>query len=763
EPPPGSVSRRGGPLTFVVQKHQARRLHYDFRLEVDGVLKSWAVPAGPSLDSSVKRLAVMVEDHPLEYAGFEGAIPGGQYGAGEVIVWDEGTFSPDEGGRLLFGDRAAAEARVEDGLAKGKLSIFLRGQRLKGSWTLVRTKRDWLLIKHRDEHASSERNILLEETSVLSGLSLDDLRAGKGAAEPTVSAANLPAVPGSRREPLPERPAPMLAALTEKPFSDPGWLFEPKFDGFRTMGVIEQAKVRLLSRRGNDTTAQFGEIAGDLARQPASAVVFDGEIVALGEEGRPSFQLLQQRFQGCVFAAALTVVYFVFDILHLDGFDLTDVPLHLRKRLLQSVLAPTERVRLTDYFTGDGETVYRSAVAADMEGVVAKRRDSTYRAGERSAQWLKVKATRTGDFAIAGYTLGMGSRSHTFGALVLGYFDGGVLTYAGHVGSGFDEGSLTSLRGRLDALRVDGCPFAGTPPVNAPTTWVRPELVAEVRFAEWTEDGVLRAPVFLRLREDKDASEAVSERSVVVPTDGEEPGTAPEAQAVIGQLEQAGARLEIVVEGHRIALTNLDKELWPGAGSSPPVTKRDLLVYFARVAPFILPHLRDRPLTMSRYPNGIQGGHFYQKHWSGPVPEFAGTVSLTSEHAAGSQEYLVCNNLPTLLWLGQNANLELHTWFSRTVPGIGAEDSANDGSADHNTGFPDFLVFDLDPYIYSGAESPGDEPELNREAFARTCEVAGWLKQVLDGLHLPAFVKTSGRTGLHIFVPIHRRLDYRAV
>jgi bifunctional non-homologous end joining protein LigD len=299
--------------------------------------------------------------------------------------------------------------------------------------------------------------------------------------------------------------------------------------------------------------------------------------------------------------------------------------------------------------------------------------------------------------------------------------------------------------------------------VNARTTWVRPELVAEVRFAEWTEDGVLRAPVFLRLREDKDASEAVSERSVVVPTDGEEPGTAPEAQAVIGQLEQAGARLEIVVEGHRIALTNLDKELWPGAGSSPPVTKRDLLVYFARVAPFILPHLRDRPLTMSRYPNGIQGGHFYQKHWSGPVPEFAGTVSLTSEHAAGSQEYLVCNNLPTLLWLGQNANLELHTWFSRTVPGIGAEDSANDGSADHNTGFPDFLVFDLDPYIYSGAESPGDEPELNREAFARTCEVAGWLKPVLDGLHLPAFVKTSGRTGLHIFVPIHRRLDYRAV
>ncbi|HXF50976.1 MAG TPA: non-homologous end-joining DNA ligase, partial [Dehalococcoidia bacterium] len=392
--------------------------------------------------------------------------------------------------------------------------------------------------------------------------------------------------------------------------------------------------------------------------------------------------------------------------------------------------------------------------------------------GRRSAAWLKVKATRSEDFVVGGFTRGQGGRAETFGALLLGSFDDeGRLVYAGHVGSGFDERDLRDLRTRLDALETDVCPFTEPPPLNAPAVWTRPEVVVEVKFAERTRDGRLRAPVFLRVRDDKPAEDvrvAVAEPPSPV---AREPAPAADrglAEDVLEQLSSPKARLTLEVGPHRIPVTNLDKPLWPAVGGRRTLTKRDLLVYLARMAPYLLPHLRDRPLTLLRFPDGIAGERFYQKHWEQPLPPFVETVRLFSEHNEGDQEYLLCNNLPTLLWLGQVANLEFHPWLSRIDPlpdaeGLSTEFTGSLEAIERSVlNYPDFIVFDLDPFIYSGREAPGAEPELNREAFARTREVAWWLKELLDSLSLPAFVKTTGRTGLHVYVPIIRRLDFDA-
>ncbi|HWQ28188.1 MAG TPA: non-homologous end-joining DNA ligase, partial [Dehalococcoidia bacterium] len=510
---------------------------------------------------------------------------------------------------------------------------------------------------------------------------------------------------------------------------------------------------------------------------PANAMVLDGEIVAPDERGVPSFERLQQRMnltrdQDIARAdAELPVAYQVFDLLHLDGFDLTGVPLAQRRSLLERVVAPGGPVGVVARFEAEGEAAYEAAVAHGLEGVIAKRRDSRYEAGRRSTAWLKVKATRSDDFVVGGYTAGQGARASTFGALLLGSFDErGRLVYAGHVGSGFDEADLEDLRRRLDALRIDRCPFADPPPLNAPATWVRPELVVEVKYAERTRDGRLRSPVFLRVREDKPPAD-VRLTAVEPPATAEARSAhAPEplVDAVLRQLETPKDRLTLEVGPHRIPLTNLDKPLWPAMEGRRALTKRDLLAYLARVSPFLLTHLRDRPLTLLRFPDGIEGQRFYQKHWEQPLPPFVDTVRLFSEHNEGDQEYLLCNNLPTLLWLGQVANLEFHPWLSRIDPRPDAAGLATDFTGSLEAiersvlNYPDFIVFDLDPFIYSGREAPGAEPELNREAFARTREAAWWLKELLDSLSLPSFVKTTGRTGLHVYVPIVRRLDFDA-
>ncbi|MBI2832131.1 MAG: DNA ligase D [Chloroflexi bacterium] len=761
-----------GPLIFVVQKHNARRLHYDFRLEVDGALKSWSVPNGPSLDPSKKRLAVMVEDHPIAYASFEGVIPQGEYGAGQVIVWDTGAYSLEEHGRVID-ERQLAHERIGLGLAAGKISFRLNGHKLKGSWALVKMKRgdnNWLLLKHQDEFADPERDILNEESSVISGLTIENLKEGRNVL--SVVKENSP--PGAVRAPFAEHVSPMLATLADAPFSSPEWVFEAKLDGIRAISLIRDGTVRLLSRRGLDITHQYPALTKELGHQTVGELVLDGEIVALDKEGRPSFQLLQNRLNLTREAdilraeAGLPVFYYVFDILYLDGFDLSKVALHHRKALLLHSLRTSAHVRLLDYFEKDGETVYQTMVENGFEGAVGKRLDSIYEAGRRSQNWLKIKSTTSDDFVIGGFTQGQGARAHVFGSLLLGYYDDeGHLIYAGHVGTGFDERTLHDLWQRLNALKTDRCPFARTPPLNAPTTWVRPELAAEVKFAQWTGDGLLRVPVFMRLRDDKAPSGVRLGRVVTTSAYASLPVKDVQkasVESVLHQLKSRKEALDIEVEGHKIGLSNLDKVLWPPLRDRRALIKRDLLAYFAAVSPYVLPHLRDRPLTLSRYPDGINGEHFWQKHWANPLPAFVETVRV-SEHGGAPQEYLMCGNLATLLWLGQLADIELHTWFSRMSPdpdmGIAADLTAE--VANRLADYPDFIIFDIDPYIYAGKEAKGAEPELNRAGFAKACEVALWLRESLDALTLFAFVKTSGRTGLHVYVPVTRRLDYAAV
>jgi bifunctional non-homologous end joining protein LigD len=774
EPPPAEA-RGEGPLRFVVHKHAARRLHYDLRLELDGVLKSWAVPKGPSVDPAEKRLAVEVEDHPLDYGSFEGVIPKGEYGAGEVIIWDSGTYSPDEGGRLSFDDRNEAQRRMRRDLDSGKLSITLRGHKLHGSWTLVRTARaenEWLLIKHADEYAE-RRDVLSDNRSVVSDLTVEDLRAG----HLPVALVPVGRTSGAEQAPFPATVEPMLAAPADKPFSSSAWLFEPKLDGLRALALIDAGKVRLLSRRGLDITHVYPALVGELAQHPANQLILDGELVALDENLRPSFEVLQQRMNLQKAAdiarmdAELPVYYYVFDLLYQDGFDLRGVQLELRKQLLARALQRTTHVRPMEHFD-DGHAAFDASVKLGMDGMLAKRRDSIYESGRRSRRWLKIKAYQEQDLLVGGFSQGTGARANTFGALIVGYYDDqGCLVYAGHVGSGFDDRTLRSLLQHMRRLEVRDCPFAQQPPLRGAATWLRPKLVVEVRFSNWTREGYLRHPVFVRTRDHKLPAE-VRRHDVVDARDEASVGVDQldaDIDSVLQQLEIRRANLSLDVAGHRIELTNLDKEFWPALPDRRALTKRDLLVYLARVAPYILPHLRDRLLSLTRYPNGIHGGHFYQKHYEHELPEYVHSARFYSGTNEGDVEYLICDNLPTLLWLGQLADLEIHPWFSRVNPEPDAQHlpltltGSRDNVEASLLNYPDFLAFDLDPYIYSGREAKGDEPELNRRAFAKTCEIAHALRAVLQGIGLSSFVKTSGKTGLHVYVPIVRNLDFDAV
>lgn len=776
EPAPHAPEQRPGAPTFVVQKHAASRLHYDFRLEFGGALKSWAVPKGPSTDNAEKRLAVLVEDHPLDYASFEGVIGDGNYGAGQVIVWDMGIYTPDEGG-LSWHDRDEAERRMLAGLDAGKLSFTLRGHKLQGSWTLVRTTRgpnEWLLIKHRDAHTDTERDVLDDGRSVVCGLTLEQLRSGR-LPDPALAAG---VVSFGKPARMPRTLKPMLAHAVDGVFSSPGWLFEPKLDGFRALAFVQDGNVRLISRTGKDMTRNFRVIADDLSVLPHREVVLDGEIVALGEDGLPDFVLLQNnagmyKVPGAESASAkpATIAYYPFDILYLDGRDLRQAQLQQRKHALRLAVPPSERIRSMEYVEGEGEAFFRVAEQLGLEGIVAKRRDSRYDAGQRSRDWLKIKQTLAQEFVIAGYTKGEGERAESFGAVALGYYDGGVLTYAGRAGSGFTQQTLRSTLAVLEPLSIKDCPFPAVPADidSIQVTWVQPERVAQVKFSQWTGDGVLRAPVFLGLRDDVQPRTIVRETPEPVASFAAEAppsDTGDESRDVVEQLSLIRKNGHVEIGGQRFAVTNLDKVFWPETESRSAVTKGDMLRYYAQVAPYLLPHLRDRPLTMTRYPNGIDGGSFYQKRWEHDLPPFAETVRLFSTAAEGDVDYLVVNNLATLVWLAQLADLELHPWLSRTSiePDAAHLRESFTGSRDELRqsvlNYPDFIVFDLDPYIYSGEEKAGEEPELNRRAFAKGAEVARSLKDLLDQLSLSSFLKTSGKTGLHIYVPILREYDY---
>jgi len=769
EPAP-TVAEGSGPLLFVVQQHSARHLHYDFRLECDGVLKSWAVPKGPSLDRNEKRLAVQTEDHPYDYGSFEGVIPPKQYGAGEVIVWDCGVYSPDEGG-TWFHDREEAQRRVREGIDKGKLSFLLRGEKLKGSFALVRTKdaKTWLIIKHKDRFVTSA-DVTVQNRSVLSGATVQDLK--------IVPAHRIPAtqlVPSGDLVAMPGKFAPMQAEIGDAPFNRPAWMWEPKLDGYRVLAFIDRNGVKLRSRRGLELAGAFPQVVAELGAQLVDGMILDGEIVAFDAGGKPSFNALQNRVQLKTereIAAAdqkTPALYYCFDLLYFAGIDLRQRVYRDRRRYLAQCLLPSPLVQLV-HAAEDGIALHAAAIASGFEGVIGKRADSRYEAGQRSGAWLKVKPVQSADFVVGGYTSGKGSRA-SLGALLLGYWDKQKkLHYASHVGSGFDDRSLKQVQQKLEPLKRKSSPFVEKPVLNGTVTWVEPAIVAEVKFQSWTDDGALRAPVFLRLRDDIDSKSVLR----VEPGARQKPAAAesnPIAD-VVAQLDDRNRKnaFTLIVGPQQIRLTHLDRVYWPEnpALQQPALTKRDLLRYFVQVSPYMLTHLADRPLTMIRMPDGINKQRFFQKHWEQERPEFTETITVYSGHKDESHEYLLCNNLPTLLWLAQSGTLEFHIWHSRAKLGADAVSQSTDYATSLESlegsvlNYPDYVVFDIDPYIYSGKEAKGAEPELNTIAFEKGKEVAFWLREVLHGMSLEPIVKTSGKTGLHVFVPIKRTIDFDA-
>jgi bifunctional non-homologous end joining protein LigD len=645
-PEPFSSRREGSDPIFVVQRHDARRLHYDFRLERNGALASWAVPKGVPLEPGEQHLAVHVEDHPLDYATFEGEIPKGNYGAGTVEIWDHGTYE------LLEEKR------------NGGLTVRLHGERLRGTYALVPAKlsgdeKNWLIVRKREEG-----------TEVVS-------RVGTY--------------------------APMLATPAQEVPRGAGWLFEVKWDGYRAIARIAGAEAALTSRNGNDLTARFPNVAKELVKAVKTPhCVLDGEVCALDDAGRSSFSAMQQAKPGT------PIVLYVFDVLDVEGAPLVDVPLAERRERLEQLLDRRNRtVRISEGFD-DGEALLKAAKEQHLEGIVAKRLDSRYAVGRRTRDWLKVKTHGRQEFVIAGFTKGTGRRASSFGSLVLGYFRGGELTYAGNVGTGFTAKEIDRLLDKLRPLKRLEPPFRKAPKMpkvrKADVIWVEPRLVCEVEFAEWTHDGRLRAPSYQGLREDKSATEVRREDPLP----------------------------DRVVKGNReLKLSNLDKVFFPKEG----ITKGDLLEYYRAIAPVLVPHLKDRPFTMVRWPDGVEAGRFFQKDAPSHTPEwietFRGLVSTReSPRKRRWINFPLVNDELALLWMVNMGCIDMNAWYSR----VDKPDR------------PDFVLFDLDP-----------SPDVG---FAETVRVALLVKQALDAFGLVGFPKTSSAEGMHVLVPVERRYTY---
>jgi bifunctional non-homologous end joining protein LigD len=719
--PVGTVGSGLGRL-FVVHKHAARQLHFDLRLEMEGVLRSWAVPKGPSYDMQDKRLAVKVEDHPLEYGDFEGTIPAGNYGAGGVIVWDRGEWVALEDPRA--------------GLEKGKLLFELRGYKLHGKWTLVKIKKsekDWLLIKERDAWVKQPGDQFPEE-SVLSGLTVEEVKAGVTHAsrlrEALVEA-------GARRGSVDPRSVEvMLAEPEDEAFTREGWLFELKLDGYRLLASTMHGEALLLTRNGNDYTGVFPEIARGVAALPVEECLIDGEVVVLDPRGTPSFALLQKR--GSLSAPAdvrraaveLPATFFAFDLLAAEGYDVRSLPLVRRKRLLRDALPKLGPLRFLDHIERDGEAMLASVTQLGLEGIIAKKTDTPYKGG-RSSQWLKIKSERSGDFVIVGFTQPKGSRSG-LGALQLADYVRGALVYAGRVGTGFNDSQLMEIHERLQSQVRSTPPCFG--PVTAPdaeplpsdripdtrtTTWVEPTLVCEVRFREWTPDGVLRHPAFLRMRGDKAPHDC--ERQGLSPATPEPPR---DAAASVAPREDLPAVPAVPVQ-KTVTISNPNKIYWP----AERYTKGDLLAYYQAVSSWILPYLRNRPVVMTRFPDGIDGKSFYQKDAPEFAPEWVRTAAIWSEDTQRDIRYFVCDDEESLRYIVNLGSIPLHIWASRV------------GSLE----LPDWCVIDLDP-----KEAP----------FSDVIRAARVLHEICESIGLPNYVKTTGKTGLHILLPLGRQLTY---
>ena len=797
---------------FCVQKHRATRLHFDFRLEHDGVLLSWAIPRGPSLDPAKKRLAVQTEDHPIDYGEFEGVIPSG-YGAGTVMLWDIGTYE---------WIKETAED-YERSLQRGDLKFRLQGTKLSGEFALIRIgdrgrqyggsndgDRNWLAIKKRDASVVEGYEAGDYDVSVKTGRSLAQI-AQEGGGDPRemrraarVRGAPAPAEPTASSPLLAQAPSPMLATPVAQPFSRDGWLFELKYDGVRAMVSVAGDLVRITGRRGGDETARYPEAAAIRAGIRAGQAVVDGELVVLDADGRPSFERIQQRIgvsrEADVRRVSVEhpVTFIAFDLLEMDGRDLLNTELRIRKKTLRETIVDSPHILFAEHVERDGTSLFEVARSSGIEGIVGKRADSLYRPRIRSPDWVKIKSWLSQSCVIVGYTAGRGRRSNQLGALILAVLDAGRLVHCGQVGTGFDDKTLRDLRDRLRPLEVKTSPLAVAPKTAEPATWVRPELVCEVRFAGWTRDGILRHPAYRTLRLDQRPEDTV--REVVLKTapatkpaptpqpsrerakatprarrgaermqspatasrppggavggsatgaegdedaspsgktdtpketrsaggEGTPPRQAPEDLEALAQLRTLKGNAHWEIAGRRLPLTNLDKVLWPADG----ITKRDMIDYYVRMAPYMLPYLRDRPLSMQVFPDGIDGKSFWRKDKPTHAPAW---IEAWTYHGEKTKSYIVVNEVATLAWVANAGVIDLHPWHSR----IDAPEQ------------PDWAVFDLDPF----------EPAT----FQDVVDIAKLVKAALDHYGMHGVVKTSGQTGLQIYVPVRRGPDYAAV
>ncbi len=734
---PTSLSTASG--TFVVQKHAARRLHYDFRLEMEGVLRSWAVPKGPSMNPADKHLAVAVEDHPLEYGDFEGVIPPGNYGAGSVIVWDRGVY-----------DVIDPPGDAADAVRKGKIDINLHGFKLTGAFTLVRTggranagpkdKQNWLLIKKRDQYATTENVFEAHPRSVLSGLTLEEL-ADAPAAERKL-AGNL------ARKHLPELGAKLkhsdfpltLAKTVKDPFDNDKWLFEIKYDGVRVLAIREGESTHLYARSGTDITNRYPEVVLALNSIALDRFVLDGEIVAQDERGRPSFQLLQRRMhvnnarQIARLSLAVPASYYVFDLLGFDRFDTRTLPLEERKRLLSELVHNEGPVRYCDHVIGRGKDFYAAISEHELEGVIAKLRDAPYR-GMRTGDWLKIKRPLTRQFVIGGYSDPDGTRTH-FGALLLGQYEAdGVLRYTDKVGTGFNQDKLRKIHAMLAERAQSTSPFRkpaiGEPLPEKKAHFVRPELVCNVRFTEWTDSGGIRQPSFLGLAEDTDPRDCIYDGpgaqlealedagDARMPDPEQNGGAEPKGRKGPGDAATPSA------SAPKASVTNPEKIFWPNDG----YTKGDLVAYYRAISKWMLPYLKDRPVMLTRYPDGIEGKMFYQKDAPAFVPHWIRTEKIYSEDSQREISYFILDSEEALAYVANLAAITIHMWSSR-IPHLER---------------PDWLLFDIDP-----------KGSTTRHAVEVAREVAAVLREV----GLEPCLKTSGQMGIHVVVGLAPKYTY---
>ena len=719
----GAQPKRAEKARFVVQMHDAQRLHYDFRLEVGGVLKSWAVPQGPSTDPQVKRLAVETEDHPMEYLDYEGVIPKGEYGAGPVIVWDTGIY-----------ENIRADKRkpytMDEAYKEGLIEIRLDGEKLHGEYALVRTKfqgdqKNWLLVKMKDAYADPDLDIVAEfPNSVKSGKTIEQVNeeASRKAFHPALRLVPEEYLDRLEESEFPGWLEPMLATAADKPFSRADWVYEQKLDGQRCILFRKSDQVQMVSRNKLIITEQYPELAAALREQGKGDFVVDGEIVAF-DNGRPSFEEMQKRMHVTKPSKELveqTKVYlYLFDILYLDGYATTKLPLVERKEVLKGVLDYKDPIRYAEHREGDGVKYFEEVCAQGLEGIIAKDGNSQYQ-HRRSNSWLKFKCVRSQEAVIGGWTEGT-SGMRGFGSLLVGTYQDGKLLFAGGVGTGFSDKTHSEIGKMLDAIATDENPFEPDPWLpDEGVHWVKPELVAQVGYGEWTKQGKMRHPRFLGLRNDKDPREVVREESNMASPSPMDGGAPKFARAISKDVWRE-------VGGQRIKLSNLDKVLFPDG-----ITKGQVIDYYEQVAPYMLPHVKDRPLNMERFPDGIQKKGFYHKEAPEYFPKYIDLVEVEVSETE-TQMQPMANNAATLVYLAQMAALTLHHWMSRK----------------QDLHKPDKIVFDLDP--------------STEEGWQVVIEGAHDLRAMLTDMGLPSFVMVTGSRGLHIGVPIKPEFDYDAV